>query len=192
VIRAVVITLIALGGGAIAPAAQARVLRVGPRAQYRRPCQATAAARPGDRIEIDARGDRFYRGDVCAWTTNRLTIVGVHGRPHIDAAGRNSEGKAIWVIAGNDTTIENIEFSGARVSDQKGAAIRQEGATWSSTTSAASRCATAIRPTPGSGTWSSRARCAITSCTTGSPASAGQTATSSTSRTVASRTSSAP
>jgi hypothetical protein len=65
---------------------------------------------------------------VCAWSTNHLTIVGVHGRAHIDAAGRSSEGKAIWVIAGNDTTIENIEFSGARVPDQNGAGIRQEGA----------------------------------------------------------------
>jgi hypothetical protein len=32
------------------------------------------------------------------------------------------------VIAGNDTRIENIEFSGARVPDQNGAGIRQEGA----------------------------------------------------------------
>ena len=32
------------------------------------------------------------------------------------------------MVAGNDTTIENIEFSGARVPDQNGAGIRQEGA----------------------------------------------------------------
>jgi hypothetical protein len=115
-------------GLATAPAAQTRVLHVGPGQKYRRPCQAIAVARAGDRIEIDARGNRSYRGDVCAWSTNRLTIVGVHGRAHIDAAGHNSEGKAIWVIAGNDTTIDNIEFSGARVPDQNGAGIRQEGA----------------------------------------------------------------
>ena len=65
---------------------------------------------------------------MCAWSTNHLTIVGVHGRAHLEAAGQSSEGKAIWVIAGNDTTIENIEFSGARVPDQNGAGIRQEGA----------------------------------------------------------------
>jgi Right handed beta helix region len=111
-----------------APAAQARTLHVGPGQRYKKPCQAIAAARPGDEIQIDARGNRLYRGDVCAWSTNHLTIVGVHGRAHIDAAGRSSEGKAIWVIAGNDTTIENIEFSGARVPDQNGAGIRQEGA----------------------------------------------------------------
>ena len=104
------------------------MLHVGPGQRYRRPCQAIAAARPGDQIWIDARGNRAYRGDVCAWSTNRLTIVGVHGRAHIAAAGRASEGKAIWVIAGNDTTIENVEFSGARVPDENGAGIRQEGA----------------------------------------------------------------
>ncbi len=65
---------------------------------------------------------------MCAWSTNHLTIAGVHGRAHIEAAGESSEGKAIWVIAGNDTTIENIEFSGARVPDENGAGIRQEGA----------------------------------------------------------------
>ncbi len=129
-IRAAAISLLtlAVGAGAAAPAAQARVLHVGAGQRYRTPCQAIAAAHPGDEIEIDARDNRAYRGDVCAWSTNRLTIVGVHGRAQIYAGGRNSEGKAIWVIAGNDTTIENIEFSGARVPDQNGAGIRQEGA----------------------------------------------------------------
>jgi hypothetical protein len=108
--------------------AAARVLHVGPRQRFARPCQAIARARAGDTIQIDARANRSYRGDVCAWSTNRLTIVGVHGRAHIDAAGANSEGKAIWVIAGDDTTIENVELSGARVPDENGAGIRLQGA----------------------------------------------------------------
>jgi hypothetical protein len=108
--------------------AAARVLHVGPGQRFARPCQAIARARAGDTIQIDARGNRSYRGDVCAWSTNRLTITGIHGRAHIDAAGANSEGKAIWVIAGDDTTIENMELSGARVPDQNGAGIREEGA----------------------------------------------------------------
>jgi hypothetical protein len=108
--------------------AAARVLHVGPGQRFARPCQAIAAARAGDTIEIDARGNGAYRGDVCAWSTNRLTIIGVHGRAHIDAAGANSQGKAIWVIAGDHTTIENVELSGTRVPDDNGAGIRQEGA----------------------------------------------------------------
>jgi hypothetical protein len=108
--------------------AAARVLHVGPGQRFARPCRAIARARAGDTIQIDARGNRSYRGDVCAWSTSRLTILGVHGRAHIDAAGANSESKAIWVIAGDDTTIENVELSGARVPDENGAGIRQEGA----------------------------------------------------------------
>jgi hypothetical protein len=38
-----------------------------------------------------------------------------------------AEDKAIWVIKGRDTTVENIEFSNARVDDRNGAGIRQEG-----------------------------------------------------------------
>lgn len=108
--------------------ASARVLPVGPGQRFATPCRAIARAHPGDTIQIDARGNRAYRGDVCAWSTNHLTIVGVHGRAHIDAAGANSQGKAIWVVAGNHTTIENVELSGARVPDDNGAGIRQEGA----------------------------------------------------------------
>jgi hypothetical protein len=36
-------------------------------------------------------------------------------------------GKAIWVIQGKNTTVENIEFANAHVADQNGAGIRQEG-----------------------------------------------------------------
>ncbi len=109
-------------------AAAARTLQVGPGQRFPTPCRAIARAHAGDTIQIDARGNRSYRGDVCAWSTSHLTIVGVHGRAHIDAAGANSEGKAIWVIAGDDTTIRNVELSGARVPDDNGAGIRQEGA----------------------------------------------------------------
>src|SRR5262249_19191821 len=49
------------------------------------------------------------------------------GRPHLKANGANAEGKAIWVIKGDKVTIENVEFSGAKVPDGNGAAIREEG-----------------------------------------------------------------
>jgi hypothetical protein len=105
------------------PAAE---LHVGPKQEYETPCRAIAAAAGGDTIQIDASG--VYQGDVCGWTTSDLTIIGINGRPKIDADGRNAQGKAIWVVAGNNTTIENIEFTGASVPDHNGAAIRQEGA----------------------------------------------------------------
>ncbi|MEB2310527.1 MAG: right-handed parallel beta-helix repeat-containing protein [Polyangiaceae bacterium] len=109
--------------GALASAA---TLTVGPGQTYPKPCAAFAAAQDGDTIEIAAAGN--YDGDVCSIQRNRLTIRGVGGLAKIDAAGKNAGGKAIWVITGNDTTVENIEFSGATVPDENGAGIRQEGA----------------------------------------------------------------
>ncbi len=104
--------------------ASERVLQVGPTRKLKTPSQAAAAAKNGDTIEIDAG---LYSGDVATWTRNNLTIRGVGGRAHLDAHGRNAQGKGIWVIQGANTTVENIEFSGARVPDQNGAGIRQEG-----------------------------------------------------------------
>jgi hypothetical protein len=100
----------------------AAVLSVGPGQPYARPCQAFAAARDGDVIEIDASGN--YDGDVCVIYRNNLTIRGVNGRARIDAAGKYAQGKGIWVVAGDNTVVENIEFSGAKVPDRNGAGIR--------------------------------------------------------------------
>lgn len=111
--------------GSMAPGIRAAVLRVGPVQAFTRPCQAIAVASEGDTIEIDAAGE--YDGDVCGWKTNRLTLVGVNGRPKINAAGRSAAGKAIWVISGSDTTVENIELTGTSVESHNGAGIRQEG-----------------------------------------------------------------
>jgi uncharacterized protein (TIGR03437 family) len=114
--------VLALG---FALAAQCATLQVGPGRPFSKPCAAIAAAAAGDTIEIDAAGE--YAGDVCAWNTDRLTLRGVGGRARIDAAGRSSQGKAIWVIGGADTVVENIEFSGAAVADKNGAGIRHQG-----------------------------------------------------------------
>ncbi len=103
----------------------AAVLRVGPDQRYATPCRAAAEAAAGDTIQIDAAGN--YDGDVCSWTTNGLTIIGVNGRPKIDAAGQSYRGRATWLISGNDTTVENIELTGARGPYDNGAAIWQMG-----------------------------------------------------------------
>ena len=110
---------------AVIPLSSNRTLQVGPGAKYLTPCQAFKDAQDGDTIEINAAG--VYAGDVCRISASNLVIRGVNGRPRIDAAGRSSERKAIWVIGGNNTVVENIELSGCLVEDLNGAGIRQEG-----------------------------------------------------------------
>lgn len=109
----------------LAATTHAATRQVGPGQPYATPCAAVAAAGDGDTILVDAAGN--YAGDVCTWSRNGLTLRGINGRPHIAANGQHAQGKAIWVIVGNDTTIENVEMSGCHVPDENGAAIRQEG-----------------------------------------------------------------
>ena len=124
-VRNVGMVLLALLAGGLGRAAEARVLTVGAAGAYALPSQAATAARDGDVIEI-AAGD--YPGDVATWRASNLTIRGVGGFAHLDAAGKSAGGKAIWVITGANTTIEHLEFSGCHVPDKNGAGIRQEGA----------------------------------------------------------------
>ena len=111
-------------GGLCAPMVRAATRAVGPGKTYAKPCAAIMVAQDGDVIEIDAG---TYAGDVCAVTASNLTLRGVGGRAHIDAAGAAFGGKGTWVIQGANTTVENIELSGAKVPDMNGAGIRQEG-----------------------------------------------------------------
>jgi hypothetical protein len=105
--------------------ASAATLSVGPGKIYSAPCAAIAAARDGDTIEIE--GGTTYKGDVCNINRNNLTIRGVNGRPQIDAAGKNAADKGIWVVNGNDLTVDNVEMFGAKVMDANGAAFRLQG-----------------------------------------------------------------
>lgn len=124
------LVVLAIGGYPSLPVAigqtpAPRVIAVGPGREYTVPSRAAAVAKDGDIVEIDAG---LYTGDVAYWSANRLTIRGVGGRAHLEAGGKSAGQKAIWVIIGKETTIENIEFSGCRVPDKNGAGIRQEGA----------------------------------------------------------------
>ncbi len=101
-----------------------RTWRVGPTRSLTTPSAAAAVARDGDTVLIDPG---TYRGDVATWTQDDLTLRGAGGRAHLRADGRSAQGKAIWVIAGDRTRVDRIEFSGATVPDQNGAGIRQEG-----------------------------------------------------------------
>jgi hypothetical protein len=100
-----------------------RILQVGPTREFKLPSEAARVARGGDVIEIDA-GEYT---DTTVWRQDGLWIRGVNGRPHLKAPPQPALGKAIWVISGNDVTVENIEFSGARVPSRNGAGIRAQG-----------------------------------------------------------------
>lgn len=100
-----------------------RVLHVGPTRALKLPSDAARVARDGDIVEIDAA----EYTDTAAWSQDGLWMRGVNGRPHLKAPPRLAEGKAIWVISGRDVTVENLEFSGARVPSRNGAGIRAEG-----------------------------------------------------------------
>ncbi len=115
--------ILALLSLAIVLACRAETLSVGPPGQGLSFAQAARQARDGDTIEVLPG---TYRGDVAVLTQKRLSIRGRGERPVFDAAGRDAEGKAIWVIRGGDITIENIEFRGARVADRNGAGLRFE------------------------------------------------------------------
>jgi hypothetical protein len=115
-----------------AGAVHAAVLQVGPGRDLSVPSAAAAIAQDGDVIEIDAG---LYQDDIVVWRANNLTLRGMGGRAHLQATVQipyipgndQANGKAIWVIKGSDTVVENIEFSGASVPDQNGAGIRAEG-----------------------------------------------------------------
>jgi hypothetical protein len=108
----------------VTPRSAPRTWHVGPGQELATPSAAAAVARDGDTVLIDAG---TYSGDVATWTQDDLTLRGVGGRAHLRADGRDAQGKAIWVIAGDRTRIDRIELSGASVPDRNGAGIRQEG-----------------------------------------------------------------
>src|SRR5262249_12824967 len=120
------VLLMSLSVSATGQASTKKILRVGPLHTYTTISQAAKAARDGDSIEIEAG---LYEGlqATAIWSANNLVIRGVGGRPHLEAKGFAVEGKGLWVIKGNDITIENIEFSGAKTSDGQGSALRTEG-----------------------------------------------------------------
>ncbi len=97
---------------------------VGPAHVYTMPSQVSLLVSDGDTVAIDAG---VYISDVAKWTANNLLLKGVGGMAHLKANGANYGGKAIWVIAGNNTTVDSIEFSLCSCVDQNGAGIRQEG-----------------------------------------------------------------
>ncbi len=82
------------------------------------PSQAIAAAQNGDTILIDPATytDDFAPNVDTMITANNLTLMGVGGMPHIlqdYVPSSLTNNRGLWNITGSNTTIENIEFSGA-------------------------------------------------------------------------------
>ncbi len=117
------------GAMLLASLLQAAVWRVGPSRSYTMCSQLSALVKDGDSVFIDAA---TYVDDAqVTWTANRLLIRGVGGRPVLIAGAKLennvSNGKGIFVVKGNQTTVENIDFRNAKVPSRNGAGIRQEG-----------------------------------------------------------------
>jgi hypothetical protein len=112
------------GAAAVRDFTPTRVVQVGPGRQFTDPSQVTGVVQSGDVVEIDAG---VYNGTESIWNTSSLTLRGVGGRAHLVAPTTISNQKAIWVTAGTNMAVENIEFSGAAVPDKNGAGIRADG-----------------------------------------------------------------
>ena len=102
----------------------ADIYLVGPGQDHAKPSDVMGIVSAGDTVYIEA-GE--YKGDVGVWRKDNLYIKGINGRPHLIADGKYAMGKGIWVLTGNNITVENIEFSGAKVPDHNGAGIRLDG-----------------------------------------------------------------
>ncbi|HRI26871.1 MAG TPA: hypothetical protein PK239_10715 [Chitinophagales bacterium] len=105
--------------------AHATQWHVGPTRTYTLPSQVAALVNHGDTVNIDAA---VYTGNVAVWVKNNLLLRGWGGLATLNANGNSAENKAIWVLKGANTTVENIAFTGCTVPDLNGAGIRQEGA----------------------------------------------------------------
>ena len=119
-----IIILVSLSFILFFSSAYSNVFDVGPSRIYTSPSMVMAIVNDGDTVNIEAG---VYPGDVGVWTKNNLLIRGIGDYAHLKAEGQSAQQKAIWVITGNNTTIEFVEFSECTVPDRNGAGIRQEG-----------------------------------------------------------------
>ncbi len=109
---------------ALALYAHATIWQVGPGQTYTLPSQVSTLVANGDTVDIAAG---TYASDVARWQADDLLLRGIGGYAHLESNGTSWGDKAIWVIQGDRTTVEWIEFSECAVPDQNGAGIRQEG-----------------------------------------------------------------
>ncbi len=104
---------------------QAATWLVGATRTYTMPSQVSSLVGNGDTVLIDVG---IYYSDVAYWGADDLVLRGSGGIAHLESNGLSYGDKAIWVIGGDNTTVEYIEFSECTSTSQNGAGIRQEGA----------------------------------------------------------------
>lgn len=102
----------------------ATIWHVGASQTYTMPSQVSTLVNHGDTVDIDAG---IYNSNVCAWNKNNLLLRCVNGMAHLKSNGLSHGDKGIWVIQGNNTTVDHIEFSLCTSTSANGAGIRQEG-----------------------------------------------------------------
>ena len=107
--------------GASLPANAVGIHQVGPKRTLKLPSDAAAIVQDGDIVRIDP-GEYV---DCAIWRASGLLLQAPDGAAHV--RDRACAGKAIWVISGDEVTVDNITFSGARVPHRNGAGIRAEG-----------------------------------------------------------------
>lgn len=96
---------------------------VGPNHPFKTIAEAVKKADHGAIIEVDA-GE--YIDDTVSVRKNDITIRGIGGFAHIKGTKKIKNKKGLIVQFGNNLTLENLEFSGARVRDKNGAGVRND------------------------------------------------------------------
>lgn len=112
------LAILILTGIAIVNPSPAATLKVGANQTYSAPSAAAAAAKNGDRIEIEP-GQYF---DCAVWNADNLVIEGTG--PGVVITDKTCMGKGLFVIEGKNTTVRNLTLTRARVPDMNGAGIR--------------------------------------------------------------------
>lgn len=109
---------------AFAVPAGAATWKVGPEAEIKTLGEAARSVQDGDTVEI-APGEYF---ECAVWQASRLTITGP-ADPATPAVLSDTpcQGKALFVIRGDDVTVRHLTFTRVRVPDGNGAGIRAEG-----------------------------------------------------------------
>jgi hypothetical protein len=106
----------------------ATIIHVGPTRQIKHPANAASIINDGDTVDIDGDTTYLVNTDI-KWYANRALIRGANSRAHLKMVSTSFVEKALFVINGDNTIVENIEFSGAKVAPEitgirNGAGIR--------------------------------------------------------------------